>query len=224
MSVLTDGYWPDYHSAPVHLPQDLSTAQEIFKEFYLRSHSGRKLAWIPSLCQCVVKADFEKVKSIYPKPQGKKELSMSLFQSAIILLFNNNLSLTTIQIQKQTNIDYAELKRALQSMACAKIRILSKEPKGKEVSDTDLFTVNTSFSNPHFRIKVNAIQIKETVQEQHDTAEKVFQDRIYVIDAAIVRIMKTRKSLSHELLIAELCEQLKFKTMVIFDYFVKLDL
>ena len=38
----------------------------------------------------------------------------------------------------------------------------------------------------------------------------VLQDRQYQIDAAIVRIMKTRKTLSHQLLISELMTQLKF--------------
>lgn len=39
---------------------------------------------------------------------------------------------------------------------------------------------------------------------------QVMQDRAVVIDAAIVRIMKTRKSLSHKLLIQEIMLQLKF--------------
>ena len=56
-----------------------------------------------------------------------------------------------------------------------------------------------------FRIKANAIQMKETVEEQQKTTEGVFQDRQYQIDAAIVRIMKTRKTLSHTMLITEVC-------------------
>ena len=54
---------------------------------------------------------------------------------------------------------------------------------------------------------MNAIQLKETVEENTSTTERVFQDRQYQIDAAIVRIMKTRKTLSHTLLITELFQQ-----------------
>lgn len=48
------------------------------------------------------------------------------------------------------------------------------------------------------------------VEEQVSTTERVFQDRQYQIDAAIVRTMKMRKTLSHNLLVSELYNQLKF--------------
>jgi len=46
------------------------------------------------------------------------------------------------------------------------------------------------------RAQVNSIQLKETAEENAATNERVFQDRQYQIDAAIVRIMKTRKARS----------------------------
>lgn len=59
-------------------------------------------------------------------------------------------------------------------------------------------------------------------EEQKATEERVFQDRQYQIDAAIVRIMKMRKTLGHNLLITELYKQLKFPVKVIHDIlFVK---
>ena len=61
-----------------------------------------------------------------------------------------------------------------------------------------------------FHIKINQVQLKETTEEQKATEERVFQDRQYQIDAAIVRIMKMRKTLSHNLLLTELYNQLKF--------------
>lgn len=52
------------------------------------------------------------------------------------------------------------------------------------------------------------------MEEQKATVDKVFKDRQYQIDAAIVRIMKMRKTLSHNLLISELFTQLNFPAKV----------
>lgn len=52
------------------------------------------------------------------------------------------------------------------------------------------------------------------MEEQASTTERVFQDRQYQIDAAIVRIMKMRKTLSHNLLMSEVYSQLKFPVKV----------
>lgn len=51
-------------------------------------------------------------------------------------------------------------------------------------------------------------------EEQKATEERVYQDRQYQIDAAVVRIMKMRKTLSHNLLISELYKQLSFPVKV----------
>ncbi|XP_057996406.1 cullin-4 isoform X2 [Hevea brasiliensis] len=172
--VLTTGYWPTYPPMDVRLPHELNVYQDIFKEFYLSKYSGRRLMWQNSLGHCVLKAEFLK---------GKKELAVSLFQTVVLMLFNDAQKLSFQDIKDATSIEDKELRRTLQSLACGKVRVLQK---------------------------VNAIQMKETVEENTSTTERVFQDRQYQVDAAIVRIMKTRKVLSHTLLITELFQQLKF--------------
>lgn len=59
------------------------------------------------------------------------------------------------------------------------------------------------------------------VEEQASTTERVFQDRQYQIDAAIVRIMKMRKTLSHNLLMSEVYNQLKFPVKVTLECFIQ---
>ncbi|KAL6282644.1 hypothetical protein ACE6H2_013573 [Prunus campanulata] len=199
--VLTTGYWPTYPPMDVRLPHELNVYQDIFKEFYLSKYSGRRLMWQNSLGHCVLKAEF---------PKGKKELAVSLFQTVVLMLFNDAEKLSLQDIKDSTGIEDKELRRTLQSLACGKVRVLQKFPKGRDVEDDDTFTFNDGFTAPLYRIKVNAIQMKETVEENTSTTERVFQDRQYQVDAAIVRIMKTRKVLSHTLLITELFQQLKF--------------
>ncbi|CAM8996218.1 unnamed protein product [Rhodiola kirilowii] len=199
--VLTTGNWPTYPPMDVKLPHELTIYQDIFKEFYLSKYNGRRLMWQNSLGHCVLKADF---------PKGKKELAVSLFQAVVLMLFNDADKLSFQDIKESSGIEDKELRRTLQSLACGKVRVLLKEPKGKDVGDDDLFVFNESLTASLYRIKVNAIQMKETVEENTSTTERVYQDRQHQIDAAIVRIMKTRKVLSHTLLITELYQQLKF--------------
>ncbi|GER48901.1 cullin [Striga asiatica] len=199
--VLTTGYWPTYPPMDVRLPHELNVYQDIFKEFYLSKYSGRRLMWQNSLGHCVLKAEFSK---------GKKELAVSLFQTVVLMLFNDAEKLNFQDIKESTGIEDKELRRTLQSLACGKVRVLQKIPKGRDVEDDDSFMFNNQFTAPLYRIKVNAIQMKETAEENASTTERVFQDRQYQVDAAIVRIMKTRKVLSHTLLITELFQQLKF--------------
>ncbi|KAF7269567.1 hypothetical protein GWI33_017456 [Rhynchophorus ferrugineus] len=201
VSILTMGYWPTYQPMEVTLPDQMVRLQDVFKDFYLSKHSGRKLQWQPTLGHCVLKASFR---------AGLKELVVSLFQTLVLLLFNDSNELAFDYIKEVTNIEDGELRRTLQSLACGKARVLVKIPKGRDIQDDDRFRFNADFTNKLFRIKINQIQMKETTEEQKATEERVFQDRQYQIDAAIVRIMKMRKTLSHNLLISELYNQLKF--------------
>ncbi|XP_042181531.1 cullin-4B isoform X3 [Oncorhynchus tshawytscha] len=205
VNILTMGYWPTYIPMEVHLPAEMVRLQEIFKTFYLGKHSGRKLQWQSTLGHCVLKAEFK---------EGKKELQVSLFQTLVLLMFNEGEEFTLEEIKLATGIvsieKDGELRRTLQSLACGKARVIHKVPKSKDVEDGDKFSCNDDFKHKLFRIKINQIQMKETVEEQASTTERVYQDRQYQIDAAIVRIMKMRKTLSHNLLVSEVYNQLKF--------------
>eukprot|EP00456_Euglypha_rotunda_P087416 TRINITY_DN89002_c0_g2_i1.p1 TRINITY_DN89002_c0_g2~~TRINITY_DN89002_c0_g2_i1.p1 ORF type:complete len:134 (+),score=26.49 TRINITY_DN89002_c0_g2_i1:77-478(+) len=95
------------------------------------------------------------------------------------------------------------------------VRVLVKEPTSKTIETTDKFHFNKHFKHKLVRIKINTIQIQETKEEKKKkTTDGVFADRQFAIDAAIVRIMKARKSLQHSLLVAELVKQLKFPAKI----------
>jgi len=98
----------------------------------------------------------------------------------------------------------------LQSLSSGTTRILLKEPKNSEINESDIFKLNTIFQHKLYRIKINYNQMKETIEENQKTNQAIMQDRQYQIDAAIVRIMKTRKSLLHQQLVSELFKQLTF--------------
>jgi hypothetical protein len=53
------------------------------------------------------------------------------------------------------------------------VKVLKKDQKGKEVLDTDTFTFDKKFTHSLYKIKINQIQIKETVEENKRTNDQV---------------------------------------------------
>jgi cullin-4 len=103
----------------------------------------------------------------------------------------------------------SELVRTLQSLACAKLRPLKKYPPGRDVNPTDTFSLNSGFSHEKYRVKINQVQLKETKEENKETHERVQADRNFETQAAIVRIMKSKKKIGHQSLIVEVIEATK---------------
>ncbi|CAG8461144.1 8588_t:CDS:10 [Scutellospora calospora] len=202
VNVLTQGFWPSYPPSPLNIPQNVVQCQQIFRDFYLSKHNGRNLKWQNSLGHCLLAAEFP------------HELVVSLSQGVVLLLFNDlppGGRRTYDEIKEMSGMELKELNRTLQSLACGKVRVLVKYPKGRDIFITDEFSINEEFEAKIFRIKINAIQLKETKEENAMTTESVFMDRQHQIDAGLVRIAKMRKTLSHNELITELLEILKFK-------------
>lgn len=57
-----------------------------------------------------------------------------------------------------------EAARTLQSLACGKVRVLQKHPKGRDVDPSDQFSFNDGFKDEHVKIKINQIQQTATVR------------------------------------------------------------
>jgi len=53
------------------------------------------------------------------------------------------------------------------------------------------------------------VQLKETKEDNKETHERVHADRQFETQAAIVRIMKSKKRIAHNLLVAEVIEVTK---------------
>ena len=232
VQVLTTGYWPVYPKYPnIILPSELLLQRERFESYYNEKYQGRRIAWQYSLGHCIVKASF-------PKEKAPKELNVNVCQTLVLLCFQyedgpDGRGLKLDDIMKKTGIDdRAELERVLQSLSLGRdgTRVLKKidyvsadtpfanasdSPKKKQkirrnIGEHDRFLFNSSFTNNQRRIRITNITMKETVKERAKTHEAVSNDRLYLIDAAVVRIMKARKTLDHRSLMGEVMAQLKF--------------
>ncbi|XP_039013898.1 cullin-1-like [Hibiscus syriacus] len=132
------------------------------------------------------------------------ELVVSTYQVAVLLLFNTSDRLSYSEIMAQSNLTHEDLVRLLHSLSCAKYKILSKEPNTKTISQRDSFKFNSMFTDKLRRIKIPL----PPLDERKKVVEDVDKDRRYAIEAAIVRIMKSRKVLGRQQLVSECVEQL----------------
>ena len=203
--VLTTGFWPTQLGTKCILPPQILRCCETFKEHYLMRHNGRRLQWQANMGSADLKATFG---------SRRYEINVSTYLMCILLQFNDCDRKSYADIAQATEIPSPELKRALQSLACAKFKILNKEPKGRDVDDGDVFEYNGDFSAKHLRFKVGTVTAsKENDVEKQETRAKVDEDRKPQIDAALVRVMKSRKEMEHNSLIAEVTSQLQSRFM-----------
>ncbi|XTI87999.1 Cullin-domain-containing protein [Cenococcum geophilum] len=197
-------------------PSAIERIKKGFEKFYGEKHSGRTLTWLAAMGSADIKAVFPKV----PQKDGsfkerRHELNVSTYGMVILLLFNDlptDEFITFEEIQARTNIPESDLVRNLQSLAVAsKTRILIKDPMSKDIKPSDRFSFNEGFQGKFHRIKVGVVTSGNKVEsdrERKETERKNDGSRGFCIEAAVVRIMKQRKELSHQQLVAEILNQL----------------
>jgi len=200
VQVLTTGYWPTFASIDAHLPSEIVQCTKVFRDYYDDKNSKRRVTWMWSLGNASVKAFF-----------GKKayDLQVATLQAIVLLTFNPvdgaSQTLTYAQVSERVNLPDEHLKRVLHSLACGKYKVLAKTPASSRVALTDSFAVNAKFACPMRKIRVPMASLDDS-----HNPKRVEEDRTVAIEAAIVRIMKARKALSHQSLLAEVLSQLAF--------------
>ena len=139
----------------------------------------------------------------------ERELNVSTYQMICLLLFTDTDTLSYEQILEATNIPEQELQRNLKALSCGKYVVLKKNPSGPTVAAGDAFTFNQDMKCSQTRIKIQmATSRSETDMERVETRTKIDEDRVVLIEAVIVRIMKSRKRLDHNSLVIEVTEML----------------
>ncbi|KAF8589814.1 Cullin-domain-containing protein [Ramaria rubella] len=204
VTVMTSTFWPMNHSvATCTLAPDMVKSCMSFENFYLHRHSGRKLTWQPGLGNADVRARFR---------SRTHDLNVSTYALVILLLFEDlrdDEVMTYEEIQNATQLAEIELKRNLQSLACAKYKVLKKHPPSRDIAADDSFSFNNDFTASLQRIKISTVASKvESTEERRETRDRIEEERKHQTDASLVRIMKDRKHMVHNDLINEATKQL----------------
>ena len=86
-------------------------------------------------------------------------------------------------ILASTGLSDTDLVRTLQSLACGKFRVLTKNPKGRDVNPSDTFAFNDTFTCPLAKIKIMQVASKvESNKEREETQEQVDEERRHMVE------------------------------------------
>ncbi|GMK56833.1 hypothetical protein CspeluHIS016_0306730 [Cutaneotrichosporon spelunceum] len=205
VKVLTASYWPQQivTASTCTLGEPLAAATQLYQRYYDSRHSGRRLTWQANLGTADVRVRFK------ARPH---DLNVSTHALVVLLLFEETKEdevLSYSEIKSATDLADHDLQRTLQSLACGKFRVLVKTPKSRDVGPNDTFAFNDGFTSPLARIKIMQIASKiETPKEREETQEMLDEERKHQVEACIVRIMKSRKTMGHNDLVTEVAQQL----------------
>ncbi|KAI5950843.1 hypothetical protein KGF54_003917 [Candida jiufengensis] len=206
-------------------PRQLRETILEFEEFWFsgKKNDNKSLYWSPKFGSIDMKITY---------PSKTYDINLSVYAAIIMLLFAPGSSLegevkSAFEEKKQysykeiaelTGIPTQELKRHLQSIAVApKSRLLVKIPMSKEVNEDDIFKLNEKFKSPSVKVKVLTVSLsssasassnKKSNAETDEVNSHISEGRNIEINAAIVRIMKSRRTVKHNELIEGLIKQL----------------
>ena len=176
----------------------------IFKQYYLSKFSGRQLHWKLNQGYAEVRA------KIGNNGTKRYEMSVSTYQMCILMLFNDKQVVTYHDLIQNMQISDIDLKSHL--IPLCQFKILQKNPMGKDFKMDDQFRVNFNYHNNLIRIKVPVVHSKiQKNAESADLSNKVEDNRKHIIDATVVKIMKSRRRIDHTTLIAEATKLLSTK-------------
>ncbi|CCI39240.1 unnamed protein product [Albugo candida] len=196
-NVLTAGAWPIATTAldkQLILPEILQAYENLFREFYVERGSGRKLDPVYHLSHGTVQS------YCYEK---QYEFVLSFYQIMILLQYNSNLEIPENQIAQTINIEAKDLRPHFNGLV--KTKILTRVQEEHETR----YRLNSHFK--HRKLRVSAVPSApiESPRNMESTRREMVEDRKMTLQAAIVRILKTRRDVLYPQLELELSGMLQ---------------
>ncbi|KAK2561191.1 Cullin-2 [Acropora cervicornis] len=135
-----------------------------FEKFYNGRFNGRKLTWLQHLSTGEVKVNFLKRPYI---------ITVTTFQMAVMLLFNDKTSLNFSDIRDQTQLVDKELIRTLQSLVDVQLITMPENSDPMKCA----YSLNQDFSSKRTKLKITTAVQRESQQDTEQTLSSVDEDR-----------------------------------------------
>lgn len=208
LKILTKSNWPAFpelerqtEGPTFRPPLCLVRLTEAYEIFYAETSPRRRLTWVYKSSNVALTMDASDLKL------GRRvELLLNTHQAAVLMLFNDKPEWTVDEIAEVTQMDNSSgyVRKLVASFVVQKNKILKATRFDNRKPDfNSSFLVNTEFTTPERRIKIAAPAIEDS-----SSSNKVETNRVFQIEASIVKILKTRQSMDYNRLFIAVNEHL----------------
>ncbi|WVQ73430.1 hypothetical protein IAR50_003002 [Cryptococcus sp. DSM 104548] len=191
--VLGSNCWPmTAAQTDFSVPREIKGTYDKFNAFHSEIHQGRTLNWLWHLSKNELRTTYLNQKYIF---------MVSSYQMAVLTQFNQQDSVSYKDLQAATQLADETLKGVLGLLVKNKVLL---------VQDST-YELNMGFRSKKIRVPLNMTIKSEAKAETKDVLASVDEDRKFVYQATIVRLMKGRKTMQHHALIQEVTAQISSK-------------
>jgi cullin 1 len=192
--VITQGLWPKQYKPNLTLPSIMAEHIKSFENYYKEISSGKRIEWFYWISTMVLDVSLNK---------KKYEVHLTVPQALILMFLIEKNDVCTISDLEYIGLDMKYLKGILHSLSCCKFKLVNKSTNNNKINNDDTFIINNNFTSNLRKIQLPIMSIDENKVDN----SKLNELRGIQIDAAIVRILKSRKIITHNDLIPEIKKQ-----------------
>ncbi|CEF70208.1 Cullin 1a [Strongyloides ratti] len=202
-NILTNVSWPYKQTMSCTLPPSLNSMWKEFEKYYIGHHSGRKLNLLVDLSKGEIQSNCFERRHIF---------TCFTPQISILMMYNDKDETTFGEIKRILGTKDSDIKTMIIPLVKNELLHSLCKQDGSDINESTVFSLNTTFTNKKVKIDLTRTGGKaETAKEAIAICNNVESDRKCLLEAIIVRVMKTRKELKHQQLLVEVISQIEHR-------------